>query len=135
MNNATFSSGAITKEEYQAQKAWGLLASINLYQCHPDKLTEPAALKDFVLKLCEQIEMQPQGEPMVEKFGQGDIEGYSVMLFIKTSSITIHCDDKIGQRVFLDIFSCKYFDAQKALEFSQNFFETKEARVWCLLRN
>lgn len=130
-----FSSSGITREEYEAQKAWGLLASINLYQCNKEKITTPQVMKDFVMALCKEIDMKPHGEPLIQKFAEGALEGYSVLQFIETSSITIHFDDKMGDRAFIDIFSCKYFDAAKAKEFAQKYFEAKDAKCWTLIRS
>lgn len=92
-------------------------------------------MKEFVLALCKEIDMKPHGEPLIEKFAEGSLEGYSVLQFIETSSITIHFDDKMGDRAFIDIFSCKYFDASVAATFCQNFFEAKGAKFWNLLRD
>ena len=89
----------------------------------------------FITALCQEIGMKAYGEPMIEKFAEGHLEGYSVLQFIETSSITIHFDDKIGDRAFIDIFSCKYFDANQAKEFCRQYFEAKEATCVSMLRN
>lgn len=135
MDNAHFSSAVISAAEYEAEKAWGLLASINLYGCNKEKITTPAVMRDFITALTAEINMKAHGEPMIEKFAEGHLEGYSLLQFIETSSITIHFDDKIGDRAFIDIFSCKYFDAEKARAFCQKYFEAKEAKCASLLRN
>ncbi len=135
MDNAHFSSTAISAGEYEAAQAWGLLASINLYGCNKEKITTPAIFKEFLAALTKEIDMKAHGEPMIEKFAEGHLEGYSVLQFIETSSITIHFDDKIGDRAFIDIFSCKYFDADKAKAFCQNYFEAKDATCASMLRN
>lgn len=68
--------------------------------------------------------MKPHGEPMVERFGTGDLEWYSMLQFIETSSITVHLDER-EDRAFVDIFSCKDFDEKEAEEFSKKYFEWK----------
>lgn len=135
MNLHDFSTFSITKEKYEAAKAWGLLGSINLYGCDKEKITTPSVMREFLTALCQEIDMVPHGEPMIDKFAEGDLEGYSVLQFIKTSSIAIHFDDKTGDRAFIDIFSCKFFDVAKAAEFCQKFFGAKEAKAWTLLRD
>lgn len=127
-------SKTISKKEYEASGAWGLLASINLYDCDRGKITSPQAMRGFVLKLCKEIDMKPRGEPHIEQFGGDSLEGYSVLQFIETSSITIHFDDKTGNRAFIDIFSCKYFDANHALQFSKKYFNAQDGKVWSLIR-
>ena len=104
MNNNHFIFGAISQQEYEKHNAWGLLASINLQECDHQKITNPSLMKDFIKQLCQIIDMKPHGEPMIEKFAEGDLEGHSLLQFIETSSITIHYDDKAGKRAFIDIF-------------------------------
>ena len=43
------------------------------------------------------------------------------MQFIETSSITFH-GDEVARRCFVDIFSCKPFDAEHAAALAQRFF-------------
>jgi S-adenosylmethionine/arginine decarboxylase-like enzyme len=135
MNNKSFTSETISEQEYSSQKAWGLLATINLYGCDHSKIIDTECMKDFIKVLCKEIDMIPHGEPRIEKFAEGHLEGYSVLQFIETSSITIHFDDKIGDRAFIDIFSCKYFDTNKALEFCKNYFSAKDGLMNCIIRN
>lgn len=44
------------------------------------------------------------------------IDGISCVQFVYTSSITIHAIDELD-KVFVNIFSCKEFDAEKAKQF------------------
>ena len=55
--------------------------------------------------------MRAHGPVHLERFGQGELEGWSAMQFIETSSITIHADE-VGGRCFVDVFSCRAFDPQ-----------------------
>ena len=48
----------------------------------------------------------------LERFGDGELEGWSALQFIETSSITVHADEVVG-RCFVDIFSCQPLDAQR----------------------
>lgn len=101
--------------------------SIDLYDCERSLLTDRKKLKEFCLQLCKEIEMKPFGSPLIKRFGKGNLRGYSLMQFIETSSITIHLDE-FGLRAFVDIFSCKTFDANKAKKFAQSFFKAKRIR-------
>ena len=107
-------------------KAWGQLTAINLYGCDKELLTNPEKIKTFVLELCKTIAMKPYGEPNLQRFGEGDLEGYTLVQLIETSSITVHLDET-GKRAFIDVFSCKEFDAKKALDFSQDYFKAVTA--------
>jgi|TARA_Y100000310_G_C20675761_1_gene812939 S-adenosylmethionine/arginine decarboxylase-like enzyme len=109
-------------------KNWGQLLVLNLYDCENKILKSELKLKKFCLELCKKIQMNPYGKPLIKRFGKGELEGYSLMQFIETSSITIHADE-FGNRVFIDIFSCKEFDPKIAEEFSKSFFRAKSAKA------
>ena len=42
------------------------------------------------------IGMRAHGPLMIERFGDGELEGWSAMQFIETSSITVHADEVVG---------------------------------------
>ena len=104
---------------------WGKSTSINLYDCNRKKLTDPKAIKLFIHKVIKIIDMVAHGPCLVERFGIGKLKGYSAMQFIETSSITVHCDE-VGDRAFIDIFSCKNFDAKKAKDYAIKYFGAKK---------
>ena len=122
------------KEDYEKEQAWGLLASIDLHQCNAEFIRTPEKIKEFVLELCERINMVRHGECQIERFGEGDLEGYSMFQFIETSSITAHFDEKVANAAYIDIFSCKYFNPLEASEFAKEFFEAKDCNLTYRLR-
>lgn len=105
--------------------SWWQIAIINVYNCKKEKLTDKDYLKQFAAKLCKQIDMTPHGEPMIQRFGVWDLEWYSMLQFIETSSITVHLDE-FGDRAFVDIFSCKEFDSEAAAIFTKQYFAGAE---------
>lgn len=105
---------------------WGKSTSINLSDCDRKRLNDPKALKLFIQKIIKKIHMIAHGPCYVERFGIGKLAGYSAMQFIETSSITVHCDE-VGNRAFIDVFSCKDFDAEEAKKFAIKFFRAKKA--------
>lgn len=102
-------------------KPWGKSLSINLFDCDISKISHPDSIKLYISEVIAIIDMVAYGPCHIERFGHGDLEGYSAMQFIETSSITIHCDEP-KRRCFIDIFSCKDFDSNKAKEFSKEYF-------------
>ena len=132
---------AISREDYEMSGAWGMSASVDMRDCNVELITAPRApnvLRRFAPVLCREIDMIPHGEAMVDFFGDGELKGHSMLQFIETSSIAVHCDDvgdKDGvSRVFVDVFSCKWFDADKMAMFCQRFFGARETTVRSLLR-
>ena len=92
---------------------WGLLAAIDLHRCQRGRLEDPDRIRAFVTALVGAIEMRAHGPVMLERFGDGELEGWSAMQFIETSSITVHADE-FGGRCFVDVFSCRTFDPERA---------------------
>jgi len=115
-------------------KDWGMSASIDLHNCNPNHIRNPEKMRDFVVKLCEEIGMERVGEAIVKRLGKGHIEGYSLFQFIETSNITAHFDET-QERAFIDIFSCKFFDAEKAAEFCKDFFGARDFTLKTMRRS
>jgi len=113
---------------------WGQLLSVDLRGCEHSFLTSPEKLKEFSKRICKEIDMIPFGEPIIKRFGEGSLEGYSMIQFIMTSSITVHLDE-IDNRAFIDIFSCKRFNIKKAKEFCKTFFKAKTMKHTNLYRD
>jgi S-adenosylmethionine/arginine decarboxylase-like enzyme len=88
---------------------WGTLAAIDLHGCDRGRLADQDAIRAFVPAVIDAIGMTAHGPLMLERFGEGDLEGWSAMQFIETSSITLHADEVSG-RCFVDVFSCRPFD-------------------------
>jgi S-adenosylmethionine decarboxylase len=93
---------------------WGMLAAIDLHGCERERLEDPDTIRRFVPAVIDAIGMQAHGPLHLERFGDGELEGWSAMQFIETSSITVHADE-FGERCFVDVFSCKPFDADIAV--------------------
>jgi len=107
---------------------WGQSCSIDLHGCDNKLLKSPRAIKRFVSELCKLLNMKKSGATLVKRFGSGRLEGYSMMQFIETSSIVAHFDE-FGNRAFLDVFSCKKYDAKVAAAFCKKFFKAKQSKV------
>jgi S-adenosylmethionine/arginine decarboxylase-like enzyme len=108
---------------------WGMLAGIDLHGCARQRLEDPDSIRRFVPALVDAIAMQAHGPLMLERFGDGELEGWSAMQFIETSSITVHADEVAG-RCFIDVFSCRSFDADRAAAVAvEHFGGTPTLRV------
>ena len=97
----------------EAPAPWGMMAAIDLHGCDRTRLEDPETIRHFVPAVIEAIGMRAHGPLMIERFGEGDLEGWSAMQFIETSSITVHADEVSG-RCFVDVFSCRAFDPDVA---------------------
>ncbi len=124
----------ITLEDYEKTQAWGLLTSVDLHSCNPATIRDAQKIKDFVVQLCGLIKMKRFGECQVVNFGEDErVAGYSMTQLIETSLISGHFAN-LTNNVYLDIFSCKYYDPQIAADFAAKFFEAKDFKINCVSR-
>lgn len=119
---------------YKKEDAWGLLSSIDLHECDADAIRDAEKIKQFVVELCERIEMKRFGECQVVNFGEDErVAGYSMVQLIETSCISAHFANQTNA-TYLDIFSCKYYNPYEAAEFAKEFFGAKDYNMTYLLR-
>jgi S-adenosylmethionine/arginine decarboxylase-like enzyme len=111
----------VSTEPDPTYKPWGMLAAIDLHGCEFGPLADPDNIGAFVLAVIDAIGMRAHGPLLLERFGDGDLEGWSAMQFIETSSITVHADEVSG-RCFVDVFSCRPFDAEVAAAVAVEYF-------------
>ena len=100
---------------------WGMMAVIDLHDCDRTRLADPDAIRRFVPDVIAAIDMVPHGPLRLERFGEGELEGWSAMQFIETSSLTIHADEFSG-RCYVDVFSCKAFEPELAAAIAVKHF-------------
>jgi S-adenosylmethionine decarboxylase len=100
---------------------WGLLAAIDLHGCDRQRLADADTIRRFVPVVIDAIGMRAYGPLALARFGDDELEGWSALQFIETSSITIHADE-VGGRCFVDIFSCRPFDAAVAAAIAVTHF-------------
>lgn len=87
----------------------------------------------YFIQLCDLIDMQrealhfwdDEGVPEEERRTEDHVVGITAVQFIITSSITIHTLSKLGE-AYVNIFSCKDYDSNKALGFTRRYFGAKE---------
>ncbi|HDS44997.1 MAG TPA: S-adenosylmethionine decarboxylase [Methanomicrobia archaeon] len=112
-------------EEYRRSAAWGLTCSVDLKGCDPALIRNAGAIKDFVVKLCELIEMKRYGETQVVNFGEDPrVSGFSMIQLIETSLISGHFANQTNA-AYIDIFSCKYYPPETVAAFCKDFFKAK----------
>jgi len=124
----------ISKEDYESQNAWGLATSIDLFNCNPETLRDGEKIKKYLIELCELIDMKRFGEPLIVRFGADPIvQGYSAVQLIETSCISGHFAED-SNSIYLDIFSCKYYDLNNVVEFTKEFFGAESVKTNTQLR-
>jgi len=102
---------------------YGLEEIIDLKGCDLSDLDRPKLSKFFV-DLCDLIEMKRHGNPVFWE-NTSDIphlRGVSGFQFIETSNVVCHPLPLLNA-VYINIFSCKEFDTEKALSFCKKYWE------------
>ncbi len=114
--------GVDIMEKAVALNAWGIASSIDIYGCTPETIRDADAIRRFVAELCDLIDMKRFGETQVVHFGEDErVAGYSMVQLIETSLISAHFANQTNT-VYLDVFSCKPYDAEAVEAFSKHFF-------------
>lgn len=104
---------------------------LDLHNCNSARFTRKN-IKNYFKEICSLINMERcdlhfwdyRGYPEEYEKAPSHLKGISAIQFIATSNITIHTLDVL-KKVFLNIFSCKYFNEKTVIQFSEKFFEGK----------
>lgn len=114
--------------------AWGYQLILDCGGCN-ENINDEIAIKNFIKDLVNKIEMDPVGDPIIKYLLPGtDNSGFSVIQLIQTSNITIHFVDTTNQAYF-DIFSCKKFNKDIALETVKSWFGPNSIKEMLIERN
>ena len=102
---------------------------LDLHNCSVEEFNRKSLTK-YLARLCELIDMEPcklvwwddHGVPPEEQQTKEHTKGTTVVQFILTSNITIHTLDLL-KNVYVNIFSCKYFNSDLAEKYTVGFFK------------
>jgi S-adenosylmethionine decarboxylase len=102
---------------------WGKHVIIDMSAGERERVQSATHIRSFVKTLVETIGMKAFGAPVLEHFAEHlpDAAGYSLVQLIETSAITGHFCDRSGD-AYIDIFSCKDFEAEIAVEVVRTAF-------------
>lgn len=115
-----------------AKLPYGYELILDLKSCDTSKFNRKA-IDLYFKKLCNLIEMEPAErywwdyENYPEEYAQAPphLKGVSAVQFIMTSTITIHTLETLKE-AYINIFSCKTFDPDKALKFTIEYFKAQD---------
>jgi S-adenosylmethionine decarboxylase len=93
----------------------------------------PKVITGFAKTLVKRIDMVAFGEPQVVMFGSGNKKGYTLIQLIETSNIAAHFVEE-NNSMYLDVFSCKDFNAEVVKEAVHEFFDAQTFRTKLMLR-
>lgn len=108
---------------------YGCELILDLYECDVSKFNRES-IQAWLEQLCELIGMSREDLHFWDYTGvpeediprdQPHLVGTSAIQFITTSDVVIHTVDML-QECYINIFSCKSFDANKARDFTLHWF-------------
>jgi S-adenosylmethionine/arginine decarboxylase-like enzyme len=116
------------------EKVWGIASSFDIYHCNPETIRNADKIKQFVIELCDLIEMKRFQDTLVVNFGEDErVAGFSMVQLIETSLISAHFAN-LTNATYLDVFSCKPYDPELVADFAKNFFGGSEIIIHANLR-
>jgi len=112
---------------------WGYHLMMDISDCnhHIDDLK---SVESFITDLVEALKMERLGKPILVKVNGQDGRGITAVQIITTSTITFHGDDDKWS-AYIDVFSCKVFDPQIAVDLVEEYFEPKKMGKFWLFRD
>jgi S-adenosylmethionine decarboxylase len=102
---------------------YGLELVMDLKECDLSDLSIEK-MGQFFVDLCDHIKMNRHGDPMFWE-DHSDIphlNGISGIQFIETSNVVCHALPLLNA-VYLNVFSCKEFDAEEAIKFCKKYWK------------
>ncbi|OHB09951.1 MAG: hypothetical protein A3G05_01365 [Candidatus Zambryskibacteria bacterium RIFCSPLOWO2_12_FULL_45_14] len=108
--------------EFGYKGNYGLEEIIDLKGCDLSDLDRPK-LSKFFIDLCDLIKMKRHGDPVFweDTSNIPHLRGVSGFQFIETSNVVCHPLPLLNA-VYINIFSCKEFDTDKALNFCKKYW-------------
>jgi len=117
-----------------AEEVWGVASSFDIYDCNPETIRDADKIKQFVIELCDLIEMKRFQDTLVVNFGEDErVAGFSMVQLIETSLISAHFAN-LTNTTYLDVFSCKPYDPEMVADFAKKYFGGSEVITQVNLR-
>ena len=121
--------------QFNATGAWGLVTALDLHGCNPETIRSKEKIYEFTIEVCERIKVKRYGEPVIVHFGEDErVAGYSLVQLIETSLVSGHFAN-LTNSVYLDVFSCAYYDPHEAARYAAEFFGAKSYNINVYLRH
>jgi len=112
---------------------WGYHLMVDCGDCN-NNIAEKDKIFQFNKDLIKKIKMKAFGNPIIEYLlPEHKNQGYSLLQLIHTSNISAHFMDKTNTAYF-DVFSCKKFNPNVAIQIIKKYFKPKKIKVNFIMR-
>lgn len=118
------------------KESFGQELTLNLYGCNLATISSRTKIKKFVIELCDDvIHMKRYGKALIPHFGHENpiTSGFSLVQLIETSSVTAHFSE-YKKAVYLNIFSCAWFDPKETTTYCKKYFGAKTVKAKLIKR-
>lgn len=123
-----------SSDQFYQHGAWGLYSSVDIHNCDYGIIRDEESIRQYVIQLCELLEMKRFNEAQVVHFGKEEkVAGFSMVQLIETSLISGHFVNHTNA-AYIDVFSCKYYDPELIAHFSLSYFKGSDYSVNVILR-
>ena len=116
---------------------WGRHLVLDCCAGDREAVRDGEMIQEFCENLVSSIGMVAYGEPVLEHFAKHlpEAAGYSLVVqLIETSAVTGHFCDASGD-IYLDVFSCKDFDPEVAIEVVRRYLRSDAVHRLDLFRD
>ena len=114
---------------------WGISFHIDARMCDGNIINSKEKLLEWAHECVKDLEMELYREPECIYFGnEPNKTGLSIIALIQTSNIICHCNE-FDNSAYIDIFSCKEFDIDKAQQTIVKYFSPSKTRVNLITRD
>jgi len=120
-------------------KQYGYELIMDLHEC-PTTIMTKGGVENYCKRVCELIDMNPEdfhiwaSNPEDYDSDSDHLHGVSAVQFITTSSLVIHTLPKM-KRIYINIFSCKRFEAKDVSDFTKDYFAGQIVSITMLMRH
>lgn len=114
---------------------WGHHLVLDIGGCSREAISNEDTIRAWGTELIKAIDMVAHGQPYVEYFDHEDpkLAGITFFQMILTSNLTAHfCEN--SREGYLDIFSCKDFNVDDAIQVTKKYFSPTEVIMRDLYR-
>jgi S-adenosylmethionine/arginine decarboxylase-like enzyme len=108
----------------KSHRSWGYHLIVDAGSCDPVAIESKDTIAAFSKEIVSELKMIAYGPPEIVLFGRGGKRGYTLVQLIETSDITAHFVSSTKD-CYLDVFSCKKFDPDMAINTFKRYFNPK----------
>ncbi len=114
--------------------AWGVLTSVDIYGADLELMQNNRAIENFVYELCNLIDIGPFKECRFVRSENDGETGELSMTHMAEASLISGCFVPSLRRIYMDVFSHKFYEPRRIAEFAMSFFRGDNYKIHIVVR-